>query len=201
MNEAETSSLWLLFMEYTQREKYLCLEFFWSVFSCIWNELQIYSVNTRIQSTCRKTQTRKSPNTDNFHLVIIIPSCIVFIFTQHAITHVLCRISLHCIFFLLDKQKSWRWAKGFSPKRNKMKKDSEIDEKKNVALLFCHLTCTFSLSICHPIYPIGQPSLPMSIIINFVQKIRQPLFIYPLAIYHKSHCSFICSIYMHRLKR
>ena len=136
MNEAETSSLWLLFIEYTLREKYLCLEFFWSVFSCIWNELQIYSVNTRIQSKCTKIQTRKSPNTDNFHLVIIIPLCIVFIFTQHVITHISCRISLHCIFFLLDKQKSWRWAKVFRPKRNKMKKDSEIDEKKKCGSTF-----------------------------------------------------------------
>ena len=130
MNEAETSSLWLLFIEYTQREKYLCLEFFWSVFSYIWNELHIYSVNTRIQSKCRKIQTRKSPNTDNFHLVIIIPLCIVFIFTQHVITHVSCRISLHCIFFLLDKQKSWRWAKSFAQNGAKWKKTVKLTKKK-----------------------------------------------------------------------
>ena len=45
-------------------EKCPCLEFFWFVFFRIWFE---YAV--RIQSECGKIRTRKTPNTENFHVV------------------------------------------------------------------------------------------------------------------------------------
>ena len=54
-----------------KREKCLCLELFWSVFSSVQKILRIifgkYSVSLRIQSKFRKIQTRKTPNTDTFH--------------------------------------------------------------------------------------------------------------------------------------
>ena len=49
-------------------------EYFWSVFSRIWREQEIYRVNLRIQSESRKIRIRKTPNTDTFYKVLC--SCI-----------------------------------------------------------------------------------------------------------------------------
>ena len=51
----------------TLREKYPCLELFWSMFSRIRTE---YGEIRSIQySECRKMQTRITPNKDTFHVV------------------------------------------------------------------------------------------------------------------------------------
>ena len=50
-------------------------KFFWSVFSCIWAEygevLHIFLYSVQI----RQTRTRKTPNTDTFHVVSTYTSC------------------------------------------------------------------------------------------------------------------------------
>ena len=53
-----TCSRFLIFSHCSLREKCPYAEFFWSAFSSIWTE-------------CRKIRTRKTPNTDTFHAVII----------------------------------------------------------------------------------------------------------------------------------
>ena len=50
-------------------EKFLYLEFFWSVFPRILTDTKRYSVSLRIQFEWGKIRTRKTPNTDNFHAV------------------------------------------------------------------------------------------------------------------------------------
>ena len=44
-------------------------ELFWPVFSRIWTE---YGVSLRNQSECREMRTRVTPNTDNFHAVLVL---------------------------------------------------------------------------------------------------------------------------------
>ena len=56
----------ILLSKSTLREKCPYSEFFWSVFSRIRTE---YGVSLRIQSECGKIRTRKTPNTDTFHVV------------------------------------------------------------------------------------------------------------------------------------
>ena len=51
------------------RKKYSYLEFFWSVFSRIRTEYGEMGVSLRIQSECRKIQTRKTRHMDTFHAV------------------------------------------------------------------------------------------------------------------------------------
>ena len=46
-------------------------EFFWSVFSRIRTDTEIYGVNLCIQSKFGKIRTRKTANTDTFHAVDI----------------------------------------------------------------------------------------------------------------------------------
>ena len=57
-----------LFVQSTLCEKCPYLEFFWSVFSRIRTE---YSVSLPILSECKKIPTRKSPNTNTFHALLI----------------------------------------------------------------------------------------------------------------------------------
>ena len=57
-----------LFVQSTLCKKCPYLEFFWSVFSRIRTE---YSVSLPILSECKKMPTRKSPNTNTFHALLI----------------------------------------------------------------------------------------------------------------------------------
>ena len=54
---------------YTLHEKCPYSDFFWSVFS-------------HIQHEYRKIQTRKTPNTDAFHLVIIGNLCLLYLLNE-----------------------------------------------------------------------------------------------------------------------
>ena len=54
----------------TLREKCPYSQFFYSVFSRIRTEYEIYSANLRIQSEYWKIRTRKTPNTDTFYAEI-----------------------------------------------------------------------------------------------------------------------------------
>ena len=48
------------------------MELFWSIFSLIRTWFGRYSVSPRIQSECRKIQTRLTSNTDTFYAVFIL---------------------------------------------------------------------------------------------------------------------------------
>ena len=56
-------------LSFTLRGKRPYSKFFWSVFSHIRTEYE--EVSLRIQSNCRKIRTRKTPNTDTFHAVLL----------------------------------------------------------------------------------------------------------------------------------
>lgn len=56
----------LYMVKFPLREKYMYLEFFWSVIFWI----------LHIQSESGKIYTRKIPNTDTFHAVCIIKKCL-----------------------------------------------------------------------------------------------------------------------------
>ena len=60
------------FRDDTLREKCPYSEFFWSVFSRIWTDYGEILRISRSQSECEKIRTRKNPNADNFHPVVII---------------------------------------------------------------------------------------------------------------------------------
>ena len=53
----------------TLREKCLYSEFFWSIFSCIWSKYGEILRTPPHSVQMREIQTRKTPNTDNFHEV------------------------------------------------------------------------------------------------------------------------------------
>ena len=52
--------------------------FFWSIFSVIGLNTEIYSVNLRIQSEYGKMQTRKTLYLDTFHVVVLLKMKISF---------------------------------------------------------------------------------------------------------------------------
>ena len=56
----------------TLREKCPYSEFFWSVFSRIFElAMERYSVSFRIKSECGKIWTKKTPNTNTFYAVTV----------------------------------------------------------------------------------------------------------------------------------
>ena len=61
---------WFKNLSLTLRKACPYSELFWSVFSCIWIDTEIYSLSLRIQSECGKIRTRATPNTDIFNTVL-----------------------------------------------------------------------------------------------------------------------------------
>ena len=45
-------------------------------FAAFGQNTEIYSLNLRIQSKCGKIRTRKTPNTDTFHAVMLSLTCL-----------------------------------------------------------------------------------------------------------------------------
>ena len=60
--------IYLYYCYLSVRKNFLYSKFFWSAFSRIWTEYGDLQ-NLCIQSKCRKIQTRKTTNTDTFHVV------------------------------------------------------------------------------------------------------------------------------------
>ena len=81
------------FSEVSLREKCPHLEFFLSVFFCIRHEYGGILRILCIQSECRKTRTRKTPNTDNFYAVSLL-----HISDCHLLDHVKWIVHLSSIF-------------------------------------------------------------------------------------------------------
>ena len=60
--------IYLYYCYLSVRKNFLYSKFFWSAFSRIWTEYGDLQ-NLCIQSKCRRIQTRKTTNTDTFHVV------------------------------------------------------------------------------------------------------------------------------------
>ena len=72
------------------REKSPYSEFFWFAFSCIRNEYED-GVCLRVQSECGKIRTRKTPNTNTFHAVMICDN--IFVVPRSALQKCFTRFS------------------------------------------------------------------------------------------------------------
>ena len=72
---------------YSMREKYPYSQFLWSVFHKFALNTDRWWVSFSIQSKCGKIRTRKTPNRDAFHAVIVIYSFMCNVKTWPNINH------------------------------------------------------------------------------------------------------------------